>query len=80
MALVITDVSEERFAYIRLERINELQLLVTANVPSSFIISTLMMEVIGTSEMFVLTRPTRPHIPEDDVLHGECRENFKPHR
>jgi hypothetical protein len=41
----------------------------TANVPSSLIISTLMLEVIHTSEKSVLTRATWCHIP-DDNLHG----------
>jgi hypothetical protein len=47
-----------------------LRLLVTANiVRSSLILSTLVMEVIHTSETYVLARATRHHIPEDDTLH-----------
>jgi hypothetical protein len=73
-----SDVSEERVAsIIRVERIKAvgttlvvtsvLQLLVTANVPSSLILVTLMMEAIRSFEMSVLSTATRRHIPEDDI-------------
>jgi hypothetical protein len=64
VALVRTDVSEERSASIvRVIRIDALettflQLLVMANVPSSPILVTLIMEVLGSSKVSILTRAT----------------------
>jgi hypothetical protein len=57
VALVRTDLSEE----LRSVR----WLLATANVPSSPIIVTLMMEALNSSEMSVLTRR---NLPEDAIL------------
>jgi phosphoglycerate-specific signal transduction histidine kinase len=52
--------------------------LVIANVvPSSQILVTLMMEAIRSSETSALTRATRRHISEDDILHSHRRKNLK---
>jgi hypothetical protein len=47
-----------------------LRLLVTANVPSSAIHSTLIILAISSSETSVLTRVTWRKIPEDGILQG----------
>jgi hypothetical protein len=76
VALERTDVSEEHGASIgiicRLHR-----LLVTANIPSSPILVTLVTEVPSSSETSVLTRATRRDVSGDAILHSHHRENLK---
>jgi hypothetical protein len=58
-----------------------LRVVVTANVGlSSPILVTLMMDVIPSSENVVLTRTTQRHIPEDDILLNDRRENLKSYK
>jgi hypothetical protein len=48
-----------------------LQLLVAPYVvPSSLIISTLMMEALHSFETSVITSATRRHVPDDGILHS----------
>jgi hypothetical protein len=74
VALVRTDVSEERMAsIIRATRIGD---LITAGVPSSPVLVTLMMEAIRFSETLIITRDTRRNIQEDGILHSHRRETL----
>jgi hypothetical protein len=68
-----TEFSEEQIASIRVKRLTD---LVTANVPSTLILSKLMIEAIHSPETSVLTRATRRHIPEDSILRSYRRENL----
>jgi hypothetical protein len=81
VALVI-DILQERIAsVIKVERISKLgtalPFLVTVNiVPSSSILSTMMIEAIRSSETSVLATGTRRNIPEDGNLHSHRSEKL----
>jgi hypothetical protein len=91
VALLRTDASEQFSASInRVTRIGELgttlacvflrsvrRLLVTANVPSSPILVSLVIEALSSPETSVLTRATLHIIPRDASLHSRRRENLK---
>jgi hypothetical protein len=66
---ILSDISEERIASIY-------SYLLTL-VHRSWISYTLKMEVIRSSETSVNKISTRPHIPEDGILHSHRRENLK---
>jgi hypothetical protein len=69
MALVGTEVSEERIAsVIRVKRISGLGTLAAG----SSILVTLMMEAIIPSGKSVVTEAARRRMPEDGVLHNKA--------
>jgi hypothetical protein len=53
------------------------RLLITAYVPSSVILVTLMMEALRSSETSVLTTTTLRNMPEDAIRHSRRCENLK---
>jgi hypothetical protein len=63
LALVRTEVSEERIAY--------------TVIPSSQILVTLMVEALRSSVTSVHIRATQPIIPEDGILHSRRCEKLK---
>jgi hypothetical protein len=75
--LVRTDISEVRIASII--RVKDQQssndvssnMLGTANVPSSLILFTLMVEAKHLSKTLVLTIATRRHMPEEGVIQNQ---------
>jgi hypothetical protein len=71
VALVRTDVSEKHIVSIINGFLRSmLRLIVTAIVVrSSVILSTLIIQVIRSSETSVLTRARQRDIPEDGILH-----------
>jgi hypothetical protein len=88
VALVMTDVLEERFASIIRIRIDELEtnLAVTSNrsklrgntvVPSSPILVTLTTETVRSYKTSVLARTTPRHMPKDGINRSHRRENLK---
>jgi hypothetical protein len=71
VALVRTDISKGCITSI------VLRLLVTAKVPSSQILLSLIIEAILSCEMSVLRRATQRIIQEDGILHSHRRDNRK---
>jgi hypothetical protein len=66
----------ETLVLTRATRRSVLRLLVTANIPSSPIVVTLVNEAIRSFEASVLTRSTRRHMPVDGILNAYPRFLF----
>jgi hypothetical protein len=66
-----------RMSYVFVVFLRKVRRWVTANVPSSPILITVMMEALSSSETAVLTRSTRSNIPKDDILHSYLCEHLK---
>jgi hypothetical protein len=45
-----------------------------------FFARVIKMEATCSTETSVYNKPTRRHIPEDDILHGHRRENLKSYK
>jgi hypothetical protein len=86
VALVRTDISEERIAsIIRVTQIGEIETTITVSasaqavanvVLSSPIIFVLLMQATGSSEALVLTRATRCNIPEYGIPQSNRRKTL----
>jgi hypothetical protein len=79
MALVRTDISEERITFIiRVTRIGDLGITLAVNRNRRARKEILCFSVpLRSSETLVLTRATLRNIPEDSIPHSHRRENLK---